>query len=470
MINEEYEDIIKKFEDENISQTLKLKKSYILSPQCDLKRDDEESYNKWIRSNIYGNYFCFCKGQNCLYSKILNKHKFYFYLNIIDNNRDIYNKTDYIFIDFIFSDKSFDDTYPIFQEMEKQNLPVHYITEDKNIYNEYCYQIENCLKIIPINKKTYFFHGIFLEKYLNLLLKLKVVVSGKISSISRISKLFYNLEYVTYIAVGHGVCYFKDYLYSKNRLYGYKKNDKILIPPSEKIINIAKRYGWKDENIIKLNLPRWDKYNNINIDLNYNQINNNSIFIMFTWRDMKSGQKISSYYLRNITKLITNDILNEELKLNNITLYYTFHRFIFYRSLRSTKHKLKELENVKFIKQKQISDILAKTDLLITDFSSIVFDIIYRRKPFIIYVPDSDEPNIRIIYKKDYYDLIDFMNNNKFKFENVFFNLNETINKIIYYIHNKFQLDYNLVKFYDSFSFKKENNINIFIDYLRALK
>ena len=472
-IHEEYDNTIKNFQDEKINQTLKLKKSYILHPLCNLKRNVAEVYNYWIRSNIYGNYFCFCKGLNCLKSKIWQKCKFYFYLNIIDNNRYLYNKTEYIFTDFIFDDKSFDDTYPVFRQMEKENLPVHYITGDKNIYNEYCYKNKSCLKIIPINKRTYFLHGNFLEKYLTLLLKLKVVVSGKPTSKSRISKLFYNLEYVTYIAVGHGVCYFKDYLYSEKRLYGQKMNDKILIPPSDKIINITKKYGWKDENIIKLNLPRWDKYNdnyNKTIDLNYNGINNNSIFIMFTWRNMKDGQNISSYYINNILELITNDILNKELKINNIELYYTFHRFIYYNSLRATRSKLKRYKNIKIIKQKQISDVLAQTQLVLTDFSSIIFDLMYRRKPYIIYIPDVYEPNLEKIYKKDYYKLINSMKNGNFQFENVYFNVNETVNKIIYYIHNKFQLENKLAKFYDSFSFKKGNNIGKFIEYLKSLK
>ena len=91
---------------------------------------------------------------------------------------------------------------------------------------------------------------------------MKAVISAKEGTRTKYSQLFYNLEYVTYIAVGHGVCYFKDYLYADDRLYGRKINDKILIPPSEKIISIAKKFGWKDENIIKLNLPRWDKFNN----------------------------------------------------------------------------------------------------------------------------------------------------------------------------------------------------------------
>ena len=93
----------------------------------------------------------------------------------------------------------------------------------------------------------------------------------------------------------------------------------------------------------------------------------------------------------------------------------------------------------------------------------------YRRKPFVIYIPDANDPEIINIYKPDYYELIKSMKNGTIYFENKYFYLNETINKIIYYINNNFNLDPKLDKFYDSFGFKNGNNINKFIEYLKNL-
>ena len=62
------------------------------------------------------------------------------------------------------------------------------------------------------------------------------------------------------------------------------------------------------------------------------------------------------------------------------------------------------------------------------------------------------------------------MKNGKIYFENLYFNLNEVINKIIYYINNNFKLEPKLEKFYDSFELKKGNNINKFVYYLKKLK
>ena len=58
----------------------------------------------------------------------------------------------------------------------------------------------------------------------------------------------------------------------------------------------------------------------------------------------------------------------------------------------------------------------------------------YRNKPFIIYFPDLDEPIIDIIYSKSYRNVIKKIKKNKFEFKNVCFNINEIIQKIIYYI------------------------------------
>ena len=80
------------------------------------------------------------------------------------------------------------------------------------------------------------------------------MVSGRGTTFS--TNLFYNIEYISYTCVGHGVCYFKYFLYDENRIYGHKKNDKLLLPPSDKIISIAKKYGWNEKNIIKMNFSK----------------------------------------------------------------------------------------------------------------------------------------------------------------------------------------------------------------------
>ena len=464
-IQNQFTSTLKKSNNKNIKENYKLKKIYYRYPICNLKRNIAAKDNEWIYKNIYNHYFCFCKGEKCPILEMSQLCKYIFYLNIIDNNRYIYNKTEYIFIDFIFDDLSNDDTYPIFQEMEKQKLPVHYITEKTDIYNKYCFKVNKCETIIRFNNYNFVLFGEVLENYLTLILKTKAVVSGKYQTIYYInyfSKLFYNLDYITYIAVGHGVCYFKEFLFNANNLYSPTQNNKILIPLSYKFISIALKYGWKQEDIIKLNLPRWDKYNNYN-----ESINNNSIFVMFTWRNRNKNKKVSKDYVKNIYYFLVNKFLINQLEKNNITLYFVYHYLLSF--VLPSKAIMSKNKYVKFIGQKDISDIISKANLFISDFSSIIFDFIYRRKPFIMYIPDSNDPDLENTYIQEYYDLIKSIKNDTLKFENKYFDYLEVINKIIFYINNNFTLEPKLEKFYDSFDLKKGNTTNSFIEYLKNL-
>lgn len=227
---------------------------------------------------------------------------------------------------------------------------------------------------------------------------------------------------------------------------------------------MAKAYNWTDNNIIKINLPRWEIYDTANKNLkkyNSNIIKANSIFIMFTWRKIKNNKNISSHYINNILEIINNKLLNKCLSSNNITLYFSLH----HQSLQYKKN-FKFHHNVKYISEIHISSVLKTTNLIVTDFSSIIFDIIYRKKPFIIFIPDANDSNITNIYSEEYSTLIKDIKNGLIKFENIFFNVNETVNKIIYYVKKNFRIETKLKKFYNSFGFKHEKSIKNFIEYL----
>ena len=447
----------------NISliNSFSLKKHYIRNLYCTNKYSNLFKENIWIYRNIYNIHFCFCKGQNCSYYSLTQECKYLFYLNIIDNNKLLYNKTDYLLADFFFNGQSSDDTYPIFLEMIKQNISAHYMDEKKSIYLENCKEEKNCIKIIPIINHKYKIDGDFLEKYLDIILRLKSVIAG--GEFISIYNIFHDIDYITYINLGHGVKYFKNFLYKDYS--SPKKYNKILLPPSDKIISVAKKYGWTDNNIIKNCLPKWDRYDIYkNNKSQYNNETNisKSIFIIFTWRMMNSKLNISTYYFNNIYNLINNNILKDILIKNNITLYFALHHMFL-----NYINDIKINKWINFINETQIADCLLKTNLLITDFSSVIFDMIYQKKPYIMYIPDAFDPNLKKIYIQGYYDIINGLINGSIYFENIYLNINKTINKIKYYINNNFRLELKLINFYDSFGFKCGNNTKNFINYLQ---
>ena len=441
-------------------------------PICDVKRNSIGDSNGWVFRNIYNNYFCYCIGTKCVKNEVKQICKLNFYKYIIDVNRDLYPKTEYIFVDFIFKALPSDDTFPVFEEMIKQNMSAHYITEKEDLYNEYCPDHKYCQTIIPINIFSYYKFGDFLEKYLTLMLKLKAVISCKQSSFHYLSYLFYKIEYVTYIAVGHGVDFFKDYLFGYYRIYGSKINNKILIPPSKVLVDLAIKFGWEKRNIIQINLPRWDRYSQVDYYFSGN-ITSNSILVMFTWRYTKwwlGFRDISELYHENIIKLLENTKLHETLEKHNMTLYFSLHRLVNRKYVPKYDVAIEKVDNLKYVKQNELSECLAKTKLVVSDFSSIIFDLMSRGKPFVIYIPDAEDKNIIKTYTNDYIDLIQNMKNGKIQFKNKFDTVEETVEKIISYIENDYKIEPDLKEFYDSFNFKIKNNTNEFIDYLIKLK
>ena len=584
-VKNDHDKLMDDFQDMRINETLKLKMSYEINPCTTLKRNMLLIYDKWYNLNIYGHYFCSCKGDNCLVTNVTEKCKYYFYVSIIDSNRDVYKKTEYAFMDFVKAELSSDDTYPVFKEMLTMGDNAHYITGNLDIYKEHCGDDLFCKKVLLAPKDLKPIYGDFLEKYIFVFFKLKVMISGRPNFNT---DLFYDMEYVTYVCVGHGICFFKDYLFNPERIYGIRRNDKIILPDSDILVDIVKKHGWKDEDIFRVNLPRWDRLyemeqenliearkqekerqkfyqnnpnynpnnmpiqiyqnysnqnpyvnqqipytpynpNNINNQNNYPNINystnqtvnnnqnipvqynpnlnnnqsqnynkppiinpqlpnsfnqtklinnapegkrklkTNSILIMFTWRDIQPRKKISFDYFKNFFNLISNDQLYQEMQIRNITIYLSFHRLVKDKYVHKFKSIVIEKPLIEFISQQEISECLGRTSLVVTDFSSIIFDLMYRKKPFIIYVPDGNDYSLRSIYKPDYYYLIEAMRNNTIEFENKFFTIYETIEKMIFYIKNNFQLDPKLERFYQVFGFKMEKQIDKFIDYLVKL-
>ena len=121
------------------------------------------------------------------------------------------------------------------------------------------------------------------------------------------------------------------------------------------------------------------------------------------------------------------------------------------------------------LKLDDILTCLIKCDLLISDFSSIIFDFMYRKKPIIIFIPDSSDKNIDKLYDEDYLTIINSLKNNSLEFENNFFKITDIIKKIEYYISTDFHLDDKLISLYKKFNLEGKNNINRFIEYLKTL-
>ena len=93
----------------------------------------------------------------------------------------------------------------------------------------------------------------------------------------------------------------------------------------------------------------------------------------------------------------------------------------------------------------------------------------FKKKPIIIFIPDSEDKNLNKLYDEDYFNIINGLKNNSIEFENKFFKVSDTINKIEYYTLNDFHLEEELKSLYERFNLTGKNNINRFIEYVKML-
>jgi len=209
----------------------------------------------------------------------------------------------------------------------------------------------------------------------------------------------YKNKYKAYLKVflQHGVIANKnvDVMHKKIRDYDiFNVSSKL----EKSIIN---RYlGYSNEEIVINGLPRWDR-------LFKEKKNSNKILIMPTFRDNleQATEKTfrESDYYKFWNRLLSDKKFIEYIEQNNIIIYFFLHIIL----ERFSKEFLSFSKNIIFKNSDNLQDLLIECGMLVTDYSSVSFDMLFQNKP-VVYVPFDYEniKNIRgggeyIDYKKD---------------------------------------------------------------------
>lgn len=190
------------------------------------------------------------------------------------------------------------------------------------------------------------------------------------------------------------------------------------------------------------------------------------ILYFLTWREYFGKNIETELFIRNIKKLVSSKKLKEYLEKNDIQLKICVHAF-FDNDILKDVYPAIVSDKISIIIQQStdIMDELAKSKLLITDYSSVGFDFTFLNKPVILFEPDRDN----YLEKREIYCTEEELEENSIR------SIKELIDKIINekYEINKFfrerlpqHINYNYIKsgkhiekMYNDFSRIQKNKI-----------
>ena len=183
----------------------------------------------------------------------------------------------------------------------------------------------------------------------------------------------------------HGVTALKkvDFLYGKGR----NGECRLFVVTSDYEKEIVKEhFGYKDKEIAVAGFARWDV-------LHDKSEGSKEILLMPTWRNWleEVGDDIfkESDYYQNYMKLLTSDRLAKLLEDNDLKLNFYLHpKFRDY--IKDFKIDSKRIRLIPF-GEEPLNELMMKCRLLITDYSSVCWDVYYQGKPVIFYQFDLED-------------------------------------------------------------------------------
>lgn len=236
-----------------------------------------------------------------------------------------------------------------------------------------------------------------------------------------------------------------------------KEREEILTP----------KYMYNEEEVVLTGLPRFDKLVNKNEKL---------IVISPTWRTFLSGPinkegfhdpidgfENSEYY-EKWSKVLGNKKVLKKCKENGYKILFVLHPGFrnYYRFFDKFNNDIMEVKHSEDI---IYSDMFNKLSLLITDYSSIMFDVAYLKKPTIFYQFDKD-----MYFSKHYKP--GYFSYDENGFGEVITDEKRIIDKIMYYFDNEFKLEEKYITNIEN-TFKyidKNNSRRVFENILKLMK
>lgn len=215
---------------------------------------------------------------------------------------------------------------------------------------------------------------------------------------------------------------------------------------------IHNNWNYSSEEIITTGFSRWDLLTDKS-----NNVERRKIFLMPTWRtwmeDMPTDDFVKSDYYLSYISLLTSKELNRLLMENNLELVYFLHpkfkQYISEFKIESDNIKIKEFLDIK------VNEEIMEASLMISDYSSVTWDMYYLNKPVIFYQFDLEK---YMEYEGSYIDM------EKDLFGDRARNANELLSELEYYIKHDFAMKENFAALRKEYfkHFDRENSRRIY--------
>jgi len=272
----------------------------------------------------------------------------------------------------------------------------HYVLENHPQIDIY-YVIDKSSKDYKnLNKSKVLDYGSY--QHFKIAAKAKVLVFSHmpnylIPKINSITK--YKDKYQTYLRVflQHGVIAKKNVNVMQKKNFEYDIFN-VSSQLEQSIVN--KNLHYEMDDILINGLPRWDRIFN-------EKRKSNTILIMPTFRDdlEQSTSEVfkSSNYFKFWNGLLSNQKFIDYIEENNIIVFFFIHivlvRFIDTFSINSKR--------ILFKNSDKLQELLLDCGMLVTDYSSVSFDVLFQNKP-VIYVPFDYSHIVKIRGGENYID------------------------------------------------------------------
>lgn len=261
---------------------------------------------------------------------------------------------------------------------EKMDRSIYYVM-DKNS--------PDMDKLAPYKKNVVKFMSI---RYIVYLLASKLLISTDTRTHAyawrkKNSIIFQYMDSKKLVFLQHGVTALKkvDFLYGKGRNGACR----LFVVTSDYEREIVKEhFGYKENEIAVTGFARWDV-------LQDKSEGSNEILLMPTWRNWleEVGDDIfkESDYYQNYMKLLTSERLKKLLEENDLKMNFYLHpKFRDY--IQDFKIDSDRIGLIPF-GEEPLNELMMKCRLLITDYSSVCWDVYYQGKPVIFYQFDLDD-------------------------------------------------------------------------------